>query len=111
MSKRIVQVNELIRRELGNIILKEGSFSKNTIVTITRVDTSIDLSSARVYISILPEQEAKNVLIDLNRDIYHIQQKINKIFSMKRVPKIRFVQEKETRKAAEIDELLDKIRE
>jgi len=41
--ERIQQVNQLIKEELGQIILREGGFSKNVLVTITRVETTRNL--------------------------------------------------------------------
>lgn len=111
MSKRIQQVNELIKRELGKILLRETDFSKNILVTITRVENSVDLKLARIYISCLPEKEIEKVFTVLNKQIYHLQQTMNKRLPMRPVPKIKFIKEKETKKAAEIEELLNKIKE
>jgi len=43
------KVNELLKRELGKIILKEGNFPKNVLVTITQVQTSKDLREVKVF--------------------------------------------------------------
>jgi ribosome-binding factor A len=109
MSKRIQRLNELIKEELGKILLKEGDFPKGVLVTITRVETLPNLSEAKVWISVLPEDQAQKIIGDLNRKIYFLQQKINKIFKMRIVPKIRFLVETKTKEAARVEELLQKI--
>ena len=39
MSQRILKVNQLIKKELSQIILKEAEFPKEVLVTLTRVET------------------------------------------------------------------------
>ncbi|MBZ9578299.1 30S ribosome-binding factor RbfA [Patescibacteria group bacterium] len=110
MSKRIQRVNQLIKKELGKILLREGDFSKETLVTLTRVETSIDLREAKVWISVFPRNQTTKVIQILNRKIYDFQQKINKILKMRPVPKIKFLIETRAKEAARIEELLEKIK-
>ena len=109
MSKRIQRLNELIKEELGKILLKEGDFPKGTFVTITQVETLANLTEAKVWVSVLPENRAEKIVEVLNKRIYFLQQKINKILRMRIVPKIRFQIETKTKEAARIEELLEKI--
>ncbi len=110
MSKRILQINELIQKELGQIVLREIEFPKNTLVTITRVETSPDLSQAKVYISCLPENRGDRILQVLKRQGYHIQHKLNKRLETKIIPRIRFLKELKTIQAGRIEQILDKIK-
>ncbi len=110
MSNRIERVNELIKRELSRIILREVDFSRDVLITITRVETSFDLNQSKVYISVIPQCQISKVLRILKRMIYNFQQKLNKRLKMKLTPKIKFIEEKETSKAARIEELLEKIK-
>jgi ribosome-binding factor A len=109
MSKRISRLNKLIKEELGKILLKEEDFPKGVLVTITRVETLPNLSEAKVWISVFPEKEAERIFGNLNKRVYFFQQKINKIFRMRIVPKIRFLIETKTREAARVEELLEKL--
>ena len=110
MSNRILQINELIQKELGQIILREVEFPKNTLVTITRVETSPDLSQAKVYVSCLPDNQGDRMLQILKRQGYHIQHKLNKRLGTKIIPRIRFVKELKTMQAGRVEEILDKIK-
>lgn len=107
--ERIPQVNQLIKKELGQILLREGDFSKNVLVTITRVETTRNLIETRVYVSVLPEDQSSKILETLNRRIFNIQQQLNKRLRMRPIPKIQFIEEKATREAGRIEELLEKI--
>lgn len=110
MSNRIKRINQLLKEELGKILLKEGNFPRNYLVTITRVETTSDLEEAKVWVSVFPENKARQIIDILNRKIYQFQQRINKILRMRPVPKIRFLIEKKTKQAARIEELLEKTR-
>ncbi len=110
MSKRILKINELIQKELGQIILREIEFSKNTLVTITRVETSPDLSQTKVYISCWPENQGHRILQILKRQGYHIQYKLNKRLKTKIIHRIRFVKELKTIQAGRIEQILDNIK-
>jgi len=110
LSRRIPRVNQLIKKELGQLLLKEFSFPGNVLVTITRVETSVDLSQARVYISVIPKDKVQNVLEILEKLIYYLQQKLNKRLKMRPIPRIRFVEEKKTSEAERIEELLEEIK-
>ncbi|MBZ9572060.1 30S ribosome-binding factor RbfA [Patescibacteria group bacterium] len=110
MSKRIQKVNELLKRELSQILLREAEFPQNTLVTITRVEASVDLREAKVFFSVIPESQIKEILQILNREIYKFQQKINKRLKMRPVPKIKFFKEIKTSEAARVEEILEKIK-
>ena len=110
MSQRILKVNQLIKKELSQIILKEAEFPKEALVTLTRVETLPNLSECKVWISVIPEGRFKEVFKILSRNIYFIQQKLNKRLKMKRVPKIRFLEERKTAEASKIEEILEKLK-
>jgi len=110
MSKRIQRVNQLIKKEISQIILREIEFPPGILVTITRVETFSNLIKTKVFISVMPEEKSLDVLKILNRRIYDLQQKINRRFRIRPVPQIIFVEEKKTKEAARIEEILEKLK-
>jgi len=109
--ERIQQVNQLIKKELGQILLREGDFSKNVLVTITRVDTTRNLIDSRIYISVLPEDQSSRILEILRRRVFGIQQLLNRRLKMRPIPKISFIEEKQTAEAGKIEQLLQEIKD
>lgn len=109
-ERRLAKINKLIKQELGQIILRELKFPENALVTITRVESTKNLSEAKIYISTIPEDYSLNTLEILNRHIYKIQQLLNKKIKIRIVPKIKFMEEKKTEKAEEIEKLLEEIK-
>jgi ribosome-binding factor A len=77
MVKRIERVNQLIKKELSQIILREIDFPCNVLVTLTRTDTSPNLIETKVFVSTLPENRSQETLDILNKNVYMIQQALN----------------------------------
>ena len=64
MTRRIERVNTLLRQEISNILVEEISDPRLTrIVSVTEVVTSPDLRHARVYVSIMGDQETKSEIV------------------------------------------------
>jgi len=110
MSKRIQRVNQLIKKELSQILLREVEFPAGVLMTVTRVESSLDLNQAKVYISCLPEEKTLMVFQILNRRIYELQQELNQRLRMRPIPRIKFVEEKETKEAGKIEEILEELK-
>jgi len=111
MSYRVQRVNELIKKELGQIVFKELDLPDKVLLTLTRVQTAANLETARIYVSVFPENSMTKVLSLLNSQIYFFQQLLNKKLKMRPVPKVFFCQEKATVAAGRIDELLEQVKE
>lgn len=107
MSERIKRVNELIKQEVGQLLLREVDFGKS-LVTITDVETSSDLKYAKIEIVIYPEKETQKVFKILGKNIYDIQQGLNKRLgrNLKWVPKIRFEIDKGESNAQNFERIL-----
>jgi len=110
MSKRIQRVNALIKRELSQLILKELDFPLDILVTLTRVETTSDLRDTNVWISIIPDEKNKKIIEILDKNIYFLQQKLNKRLKMRLLPKIKFLEEKKTKEASRVEEILEKLK-
>lgn len=111
MSHRIEQINELIRHELATLMLAEVEFPKGCLVTILRVEVSKDLRHAKVFVSVMPSYLIPKALEKLRREVGHLQYLLNQRLSLKPLPRIRFLIDATEKKAADIEALLDRIKE
>jgi len=109
MSQRIEKVNELLKHEISQLLLKEVDFS-NILVTITNVDTSKDLRQAKIKLSVIPLGKGEDVLKIIKRNIFQLQHELNKKLHMKPLPRIRFEIDQTEVKAQRIEEILHKIK-
>lgn len=109
MSRRIERVNKLIRDEVSGLILKDLDFSRDTMVTVTGVETSSDLTQTKVRVSIIPFLKSEKILKILNSQIFNIQKSLDKKLKMKIVPKIRFELDESGERVNRIEQLLKKV--
>jgi ribosome-binding factor A len=109
MSQRIQRVNKLIKEQVSQLILKEIDFG-GTLVTITEVDTAADLSQSKIKISVLPTEKTEQVLQILKKNIFQLQQTLNKKLTMRIVPKIIFEIDQAEAKAQRIEEILGQMK-
>lgn len=110
MQKRIQRINQLIKREISQILLKDVEFPSDVLVTVTRVKTSDDLTECNVFISVMPKEKTPQIFNFLNREIYELQGKINRLLKMRPIPRLQFIEEKETAEAGRIEEILEQLK-
>jgi ribosome-binding factor A len=110
MSKRIERVNELIKEIISRLILEEIEFSPGILVTVTRAETSSDLLDTNVFISVLPDGKRSAAVSYLRRKTGQLQRKMNELLNMKPIPRLNFLEEKETAEAGRIEELLARLK-
>jgi len=111
MSRRVLKLNELIKRELGQIILERFSFSKEFLVTLTKVETSDDLSQSRVYISVIPDSEADRIIKKLKNKERELQKYLGDRIKIKKTPKIKIKEDIITKKADRVEKILKDLKE
>jgi len=107
MSRRLDRVNELLRREIGNIIQKDYEWH-NRLVTVSDVEVTQDLKEGRVWIGVLGG-EANSVLEKLNKDHGAIQSKVMKRVVLKSTPVLQFRHDSSAVRGVEIVNLLEEV--
>jgi ribosome-binding factor A len=102
------RVNESILEVLGDAITTELMDPRIGFVTVTGVDTSPDLRTARVYVSVLgDEQDRERSLAGLRSSHGVLQAKIASAMRLKRTPTLTFVYDESAERGARISRLLD----
>ena len=61
-SNRIGRINEEIQRELAELIRSLKDPRVQTMISITRVDTTPDLRYSKIYVSVLEEARSQDAL-------------------------------------------------
>src|SRR5919201_5003547 len=91
MAQRMRRVNELMREVIGSAIASELEDPRIGFVTVTSVDTSPDLRSARVHVSVLGgEAEREATLAGLSSSHGVLQARIAREMHLKRTPTLSF---------------------
>ncbi|WP_201456865.1 30S ribosome-binding factor RbfA [Chlamydia sp. 17-3921] len=114
-NRRIQKVNSLLRESIAEVILKDVQHPKisNHWITVTRVSLSKDLRSARVYVSIMPQEKIsiEETLEALKISAGYIACKTSKKVILKYFPELNFYLEDIFSPQDRIESLLWKIRE
>jgi len=107
-SNRPRRVAELIKRELAMLIPRELDDPHAHEITITGAEVSRDMSSARIYFSLLSGSvEAKQVTKSLNRAAGFLRHVLMGRVSLRTVPALRFYFDESVERGARIDSLID----
>lgn len=109
MSNRTVRVNELVQREISDILRKRYQ-SEAVAITITEVRVSPDLRDARVFVSVVGSEEvAEEKLRWLRSRAVEIREEVARRIVLKYLPKFEYVRDKTAVRGARILQVLDEI--
>lgn len=109
MSNRTIRVNELLRRELGDILRKHYQ-ADAVAVTVTEVRVAPDLRDARVFVAIVGDADfIEQKMRWLRRQSAAIREELSKRIVLKYLPKIEYRLDEKTPKATQLLRLLDEL--
>lgn len=108
MKKRVLRVNELIKREVGRLILERIDLS-GALITVTRAESTENLRRTKIYISVIPENQKDRVHRILHKLAPSLQCEINRRLKIYPIPRIIFSEERETEKAEKVERILTEI--
>ena len=88
-SNRINRINEEIQKELSGLIrnLKDPRI-QNTMISITRVETTPDLRYTKVYVSFLQEDKAADALKGLQSAAGYLRRELGQSLNLRYTPQI-----------------------
>lgn len=109
MSQRISRINELLQREVSEQ-MRRYYRSEAAAITISDVDCATDLRNAKVYYSVLGDDEAIREAQTFFRRIgKDLRQRVSKHIILKYFPRFEFIYDPSLERGAEINELLDQL--
>ena len=111
MAYRKEKISHLIRDEVGKILHHNLDLDVEALPTVMRAIVSDDLNHVRIYISVFPSQFTEEVLTVINKNIYFLQQILNKKLKIHPVPKMFFVIDKTEERASEVEKVIEKVKE
>jgi len=111
-SQRQQKYARQLQKDLGEIFQKDPRhFFGNSLVTLTGVEVSPDLSFAKLFMSVFPIKDAEEVFFRLNEGKSEVRKLLgNKIGKRVRiVPEIAFFHDDTEEKASHLDKLIDDL--
>jgi len=110
MSIRTERVSSFIQQDIAALFEREFRGSSVGFITVTGVDVTPDLKTARIYVSILGNDELREkTMQSLDGQKKHIRQILGSHLRMKFTPSIEFFLDETQERVSRIESLLKKI--
>ena len=111
MGTRKEKLRELLKEEISDILRKEFKDPRLGFVTITDAEISADLRYAKVFVSVLGNEDERNRNMKVLKGAERfIRQAFGKRVRMKVLPEIHFYLDTSVDQGIRIFELLEKIK-
>jgi ribosome-binding factor A len=110
-THRIERVNQLIRQELSEMLLRESKDPRlSGYISINSVATTPDLRYARVLVScVCDEARKKEILEALTHSAGFFRSILAKRLTLRRVPELNFVWDTSIERGSRLIELIEKV--
>ena len=111
LSQRILRVNELLKREIADLLERVDFNLKNCLISVSEVDVSPDLRTAKVHISVLGgDDKMKNMVMKyLRTNRGALQKKIAKDITLKYTPVLTFINDSRMEKGDRVLAILEEM--
>jgi ribosome-binding factor A len=108
MKRRLLRVNELVKRELSGIIAREINF-EDALVSINHVDVAADLKNAHVFVSVLGSGADAEVISKLEASRPVLQAELGRHLTLKYTPHLLFHLDTSIARGSRVIEILREI--
>jgi ribosome-binding factor A len=109
-GKRLDRVNQLIREEISLLLQRELKDPRLGFITVTGVETSPDLRSAKVFVSVLGDEEQWAASLSaLGRARGFIRNWLRQHLELRVTPELSFRADRSMEHAARIQQLLKQL--
>lgn len=109
---RIQRVESLLRDEISKMIMmgEIKNPSVNTLISLSRVIVSRDLSHAKLYVSSFESHgKAIKAVGGLNRAVGFIQGRLGKKLNLRTIPKLEFIYDDSIEQGFEVNKIIDEV--
>lgn len=108
-STRQAKIARLIQKELSEIFRQQTAKTHGTLITVSTVRVSPDLSIAKAYLSIFPSDKATDTIKSINDNAqtirYELAQKVR--YQLRKTPALQFFVDDSLDYIDNIDHLLN----
>jgi ribosome-binding factor A len=107
-STRLQKISRLIQKELSSLFQKKNDIFLKTLISVTTVRVSDDLSYARVYVSIFPIEKKDEVYSLIQANTKALRMELSQIVKnqLRKTPELAFFIDDSLDYADRIDQLL-----
>ena len=108
-STRQEKIARMLQKEFGEIFIHYARQIQGTLISVSEVRITPDLSIARIYLSVFPTDKATAVLEQVNNDTKALRFELgNRLrHQLRIIPELNFYNDESIEKLSKIDELLN----
>ena len=112
MSRRTDRINEQLREEISTLLARQIKDPRlNRVVSITRVEASNDLRSARVFISVMGNEKTRQAALEgIQSAASFLRRELRDRINMRHTPFMSYHLDESLDGAAQVLRLMDKVR-
>ncbi len=113
MTRRTDRINGLLRQEISQLLSREIKDPRlNGIISITEVQTASDLRSARVFVSVLGDQAAKDAALDgIQSAASFLRRSLRDRLKLRYVPFLKFALDESIEDADALLRVMDQLQD
>ena len=108
-SVKIERLNDAFQEEISKILMLEIKDEDIKFVTITGVETTSDLSYAKVYFTVLDDSKKESTLEALNGAASFIRGKLSARVDVRHTPELKFIYDDSIEYGEHIEDIIDRI--
>ena len=110
MTQRTERIDELLRQEIGQALEREVTDPGIGFVTVTKVETTPDLSHARVWVSVIgSDEQRKEALAALRRAMPFIRHGLGSKIRLRRIPELEVRLDDTVERGTRVLHILDEL--
>ena len=105
---RLSKIERLLQKELSELFRKQTAMTHGTLITVSTIRLSPDLSVAKVYLSIFPSEKGKELLEAIEKNKKTLRYDMGQIVrnQLRRIPELAFFLDDSLDYVAHIDQIL-----
>ncbi len=108
---RTQRIGDQMQRELAQLIQREIKDPRLGLVTITGVEVTRDLAHAKVFITVMGQDDAGKIALNmeiLNDAAGYLRMQLGKAMKLRTVPQLHFHYDASIRRGAELSALIER---
>ena len=109
MSVKIDRLEHKFAIEISKIIEEEIKDTRIGFVTITAVSITNDLSYAKIYVTVLNDNEKEETIKVLNNASKFIEMELSKRVDIRKMPELKFVYDESIEYSNNIESIIERI--
>ena len=107
---RIIRVSDNLKKEIASFIQNSELKDSCGFISINHVETSRDLSKAKVFFSTInSDLSEKDLEKFLNNNSWKVRKNLSSLLPIKKVPELRFFYDSHIENVRKIDSLFDNL--